>query len=92
MNDFLSKCFGFNHMNLIGWIVAGVSLLCVSGYFGYQAVEHAKSTTVGPEIYILSVIAMALLGIFVLLLNIYVNLVIEQLNKQPKSSSNEFMD
>ena len=90
MNDILSRCFGFNHMNLIGWIVAGISLLCVSGYFGYQAVEHARATTIGPDLYILSIIAIALLGIFALLLNIYVNLVIEQINKQPKRNGDEF--
>jgi hypothetical protein len=94
VNDFLNKLFGFNHMNLIGWLVAGISLLSVSGFFGYQALESGKhmATGPGPDVYILATIALLLLGIFCLLLQIYCALVVEQINKQEKPASNEFLD
>jgi formate hydrogenlyase subunit 3/multisubunit Na+/H+ antiporter MnhD subunit len=75
-------------MNLIGWIVAGISLLSVTCFFGYHAWQRGRDQAVapGPEIYILAIIALLLLGIFCLLLQIYCALVVEQLNKQARTT------
>jgi Co/Zn/Cd efflux system component len=89
MNDFLNKLFGFNYINLVAWIIAGLCLLGVSGFFGYQAFERGKEQPVDTATYILCLIAILLLGLFCLLLQIYCALVVEQLNKQSRTKSDD---
>jgi hypothetical protein len=82
MDKFIIKLFGLNHLNFWGWISLGLVMIIVIVVLIAVSVVMMVEGGGRPDLMLLAAVAVALLGIFGVLLQIYTGLLAEKLEKR----------
>jgi hypothetical protein len=82
MDKFIIKLFGVNYLNFWGWFVLGLVMIMAIVVLVVGSVVMMVFGEGRPDLMLLAAVAVALLGIFGVLLQIYTGLLAEKLEKR----------